>query len=207
MFSLADFLDAVKDELGDAEQLVRDEQFTRWVNRGRHALGIYQPRVAELTWTANADGVALPPDYSQLQEIVPASGTTIPVFRVVGNKPGGGPELGDPPPAAYLAFIDPSCVSGGTATLYYGVDYPAITGAVASTMPAAADEAVVSYALARFFKRVAASRADFRRYVTVTGQNGIEVADLLELADQHSRDFLDQRAGLAVQAPTTYFGD
>jgi hypothetical protein len=201
--SLEDFVDFIKDELGDVEQLVRDEQFIRWVNRGRARLGIVKAERAALTWAAGAAYVALPDDFERLDSVVPDPGVTMPRFFLVAST--GDPAAPEAP--YYLRFVDPSCVEAGTAAVYYGASYPDVTGAAPSTMPPLADEAAVSFALSRFFRRLAASRADFKRYATITGQSGIDVNDLTALADEHVREFEDARAELIGAEPATFYSD
>jgi hypothetical protein len=192
VLSLSDFVDAMKDELGDAETLVRDEQFIRWVNRGRARLGLYQAKAVEIDWADGAASVALPADFARFDRIVPDPGTPLPSFVVLASS---------------VSFLDPTCVTAGGAMLYYGARYPDVAGDTPSTMSGEADEAVLSFALGRFFRRVAATRADFTRYVTVTGQSGIEVTDLLDLATAHDRDFEQAKAELLLAAPATFYSD
>jgi hypothetical protein len=98
-------------------------------------------------------------------------------------------------------------VSGGSATLYYGSRYPDVDNNDVSTMPPEADEAVVSFILARFFGRLASSRADFKRYSTITGQNGLELQDFLNLSDEHQRDFEARRDALLVEGAVSFYAD
>lgn len=192
MLSLEDFREALTDELGDAVELVRDEHLLRWVNRGRARLGLHVAKDGDVTWVDAAAEVVLPIDCVAVDRIVAKSGSSLPAHVVQTDR---------------VAFLEPTCVSAGEATVYYRAEYPAVTGQVASTMPASADEAVVSFALSRFFLRVASQRSDFRRYAQITGQNGVDVQDLADLADQHYRDFLDARGDVPSQAPATFFGD
>lgn len=190
--SLADFLDAIEDELGEAMTLVRDEQLVRWINRGRSRLAYYQQKSATLTWTAGAAYVLLPTDCERVDRILTTPSNYLPQHFILSDR---------------VAFMDPEQVTAGTATIYYGASFPAVTGQDPSTMPAIADEAVVSYVLARYFKRIASTRSDFRRYVTITGQNGVDVRDLLDLATDHDRDFAQAREDLVADAPATFYGD
>lgn len=191
-WALEDFLEAVEDELGEAAELVRDEQLIRWINRGRTRLGFYRQKTAALSWADGAASVALPADCSRVDRILTTGSNALPPHMIL---------------AGTLAFSDPDRVTAGTATLYYGAEWPAVTGSAPSTMPAIADEAVVSYVLARFFKRIAGIRSDFRRYVAITGQNGVDVRDLLDLATDHDRDYERARDDLVIDAPATFFSD
>lgn len=190
--SLSDFLDAIEDELGEAMTLVRDEQLVRWINRGRARLAHYQQKSATLTWADGAASVALPADCERVDRILTTGSNFLPKHYVLSSV---------------ISFLDPENVSAGSATLYYSASFPPVTGQADSTMPAIADEAVVSYVLARYFKRIASTRSDFRRYVTITGQNGVDVRDLLDLATDHDRDFVQAREDLVSDAPATFYGD
>ena len=191
--SLADFLEAIEDELGEAMTLVRDEQVIRWINRGRARLGIYQQKTTDFLWTASASQLELPADFSRFDKLVPIEASrSLPAYDVLGG---------------IIRFREPERVQAGEARLYYGANYPEVTGTNASTMPAIADEAVVSYVLARYFKRIASFRADFRRYVSITGQNGVDVRDLLDIATDHDRDFALARDDFVTDAPSSFYGD
>lgn len=193
MLGLEDFLEAIEDELGDAYELIRDEQLIRWINRGRARLGVFQRKSATLTWADAASSVDLPTDFAQLDRILPVAGSrTIPPHTVLSST---------------IAFLDPSVVMAGSATLIYGARYADVTGSTVSAMPALADEAAISFALSRFFQRLAANRADFRRYVAITGQNGVDVQELVDLAAQHEREFEDARIELLAPAPASFYGD
>ena len=203
MLSLEDFVDAIKDELGDVEQLVRDEQFIKWVNRGRARLGITLSKRGTITWESGAAYAALPSDFERLDAVRADSGYVLPPYVLVANTG----DSAAPSAPFYLEFLDPDSVSAGSAAVFYGGTHPDVTGTQDSTMPPLADEAVVSYALARFFRRIAATRADFTRYVAITGQNGIDVADLLDIASVHDRDFETARSELTAAAPATFYSD
>lgn len=188
----AGFIEAIEDELGDAATLVRDENLVRWVNRGRARLGIYESKTAALSWADGATEVAFPDDYAVFERLLPDAGYCVDAHVLLARS---------------LRFTDPTLVTAGQATLYYGAAYPDISGSASSTMPPLADEAAVSYALSRFFRRIASTRSDFRRYSTVTGQSGVDVSDLTALADEHLREYEDLRAELLGAAPATFFSD
>jgi hypothetical protein len=190
---LEDFRAALTDELGDAADLIRDEQLDRWVNRGRVRLGLLEAKAVDLTWNDNDSEVLFPDDFVRFDRLIATPTIAIiPQYTVLARS---------------LSFFDPERVTTGSGTLYYGASYEPVSGAVGSTMPAMADEAVVSYALARFFRRIATTRSDFRRYTTVTGQSGIDVADLIDLAERHDADFEAARADLVNAAPAAFYGD
>ena len=188
--SLADFLEAIEDELGEAATLVRDEQFIRWINRGRARLGLSKQTFATITWADGEAFVWYPTDCQRVDGITPNPGSRIPAHYQLLDR---------------LTFLEPAQVRAGSATLYYGASYPEITGSAASTLPELADEAIVSFVLARYFKRIASIRSDFRRYVAITGQNGVDVRDLLDLALDHERDFEATRLDLVTDSPATFY--
>ena len=187
-----DFLLAVQDELGDAYDLVRDEHVLRWVNRGRARLGLYEQKVAPISWANFAATVDLPADFAVAGALVPDRGFSLAAHQLTSTQ---------------LVFLDPPSVREGTGQLFYGAHYPEVNGEDDSTMPPLADEAAVHYALARYFARIASTRSQFRRYVAVTGQNGVDVQDLLDLARAHDADFEAAKAELAVPPPATFFGE
>ena len=173
--------------------LIRDEQLDRWVNRGRVRLGIYDAKSVDLEWSSNATEVEFPEDYARFDRLIATPLiAVIPQYTVLTRS---------------LSFLDPERVGAGSGTLYYGAFFPPISASVESTMPPLADEAVVSYALARFFRRIATTRSDFRRYTSITGQNGVDVADLIDLAERHDADCEAARADLVNAAPAAFYGD
>ena len=192
MMLLEDFREALRDELGDAADLVRDEQLDRWVNRGRSRLGIFESTSATLTWDDEASSVALPSDFGRFDRLVDVAGANIPAYVVLAHT---------------ISFLDPRRVRAGSAVLYYGALFTEVSADSPSTMPALADEASVNYAIGRFFRRIAATRADFRRYVAVTGQSGVDVQDLLDLAADHDRRFEEARSELVAASPSSFYGD
>jgi len=196
VLGLSDFVDALTDELGDAADLVRDEQLIRWVNRGQSRLGLTVGKTASLIWAGAASSAALPADCLQVDRLVPDPGFSLPVHVRSGSPVGG-----------ELLFLDPSCVSSGSATLYYRAELPPITGSSPSAASASSDEAIVSFALACFFRRIASTRSDFKRYVAITGQSGLEVSDLLALADEHYRVFADARIDSPPGSPSSFYAE
>lgn len=186
------FRDAVQDELGDVAEMLEDDSLLRWINRGRRVLGVYLPTTATLTWAAGASSVALPANFGRFEEVISDPGSAFPQFVQLGTS---------------LRFVNPTSVLAGTATLYYGSRYPDLDFDDLSTMPPAADEAVVSFILARFFSRLASSRSDFKRYAAITGQSGLEVTDFLDLSQQHDQDFRLRREELLAEGPASFYSD
>lgn len=191
--SLEYFVTTLRDQLGDVYDLTRDEQVGRWINRGRARLGLLQSMQATLSWTNGDASVALPADCVRVDRIVPESPSCLPPHLLRTSS---------------IAFLTPASVTAGSAVLYYGAEYADVDGATDSTMPSLADEAAISFVLARFFQRLASNRSLYQRYVTVTGQSGIEVQDLVDLSVQHDGEFAELRAELLnAGGPTTFFAD
>lgn len=192
--SSAEFRDDVRSQLGlDLGALALDEDIDLWINRGKSRLGARLPKSQALTWLALDASVALPSDFGLLSMIHPTGNTTyVPAHRIWADT---------------MVFYEPECVDGGTATLYYFAEYPDITGEADSVMSAREDDACVSFALYRFFTRLASSRSDYRRYVTLTGANGVQPRDLLEIAAEHLVAFNESAGSIDLEAPVTYYGD
>lgn len=195
MMTLEEIREAVRDEIGALYELIRDEQVDRWANRGQAQLALRVGTKITLSWADGAASVSLPADCVAVDRLVSMT-TCLPEHVRIGGPVGGS-----------LAFLDPASVAAGEADLYYQADLAKITGSSASLGSSLADEAIISYALSRFYRRVAGSRADYRRYSTITGQNGVDVADLEDLADAHFRDFVDARERLVGSDPATFYGD
>lgn len=184
---------ALRDQLGDAADLVRDDQLDRWFNRGRQRLGLFDLKSAALSWADGATSVALPTDCVDVERLLPVSPLRLLPTHILRR--------------ASVEFLDPSSVTAGSATLFYRAEFPDVTSVQPSTMPRLADEAAISFAIARFYERIAGTRADFRRYTAVTGQSGVDVQDLLDLANRHDADFADARQQLTLGSAASFYGD
>lgn len=182
------------DELGrDVGQLAREPEVCAWLNAGIGRLPARYPRTASVTWAEGASEVALPADFVKLDRVEVTSGLLQP-YTCWGTK---------------LRFYDPLTVSGAGVVFYFS-RFPSVSTSSASALPPAGDEAIVFYALWRFFRKIASARADFRRYSTITGQSGLDVSDLDAVAERYRQDFLDARAELEeddFSAPATFFGE
>ncbi len=192
---------AVEDELtsfglsSNLGELVRHPEILRWLNVGLARLGLLQKSTVDITWSADDTEVALPAGIRVVDAIDVSESSCLPAYRFWDEQ---------------LIFPD-KAPADGEATVYYRHDYPMIAGAQGSELRPLGDDALIAYALSRFFARVAASRADFRRYVTVTGQSGIDVDDLIGLSDRYLADFEDAREVLQeddrLGESETYYGD
>lgn len=183
---LTDFADRVRAELGDdIGELITDEHISVWINDGKNRLGAMKPLSDTITWVEGDTTVALPTDYVNLSHIRIDSDTSyLPPYEIWNST---------------LHFLEDDGASvGGSATVYYLGYFADITSSVASALPPAGDQACVSWACHRFFRRLANSRSEYRRYSTLLGQNGVTVDDLRELSAEYLQDFNDARAALEI---------
>lgn len=183
---LTDFCDRVRAELGDdAGQLITDEHIQLWVNDGKNRLGAIKPLSGSITWAAEDASVALATGYVSLSHIRISSDTLyLPPYEIWNTT---------------LYFIEDDGASvEGSATVYYLGYYADIDADNSSTLPPAGDQACVSWVCHRFFRRLANSRSEYRRYATLMGQNGVSVDDLRELSAEYLQDFNDARAALEI---------
>lgn len=185
------FRDEIGDDLG---QLVRDSAILRWINEGQGKLQVYRQRTSALAWASAAVTVAMPSDFHHEEEIKPDLSSAVYPHRIWGRV---------------LYFDDPSVVSSGAGTLFYWATWPSVSGVQVSLLPDLGDQACLSFALYRFFKRLASSRADYRLYAATSQGNGVDVNDLSDLAEQHLEDFKETRDALSdtESSPSTFYGD
>lgn len=192
--ALAELRDEVMENVGAAVmELVEPADIDRWVNVGRSKLGYAMPLAEAVTWTAGDNSVAFPADYGRFDGLLPDAGVVLPAYRLWG---------------ATARFLDPDGAdSDGTATLFYYAEYPAITEDADSEMTFEGEEAAIAYATYRVFKRLASGRAEYSRYATLTGANGVGVDELAALADSYYEEFAGAREALSVGVAETFYGD
>lgn len=194
MNTLQDFIDAFAEEVGpDLAAMVSPSAIGRWVNRAQARLGIYRGLRATVTWSVGDSIVTLPTDFYKHEELHGDGVANLPNHRWWGG---------------HLRFNDPATVAG-TMTMDYYAMYPKITMSSDSALPDVGDDACVSYCLYRFYKRLASSRADYRRYATITATNGVDISELNQLSETHFSDFDDARQQLLESdaVPANYFED
>jgi len=188
----ARFFDEIGDDLGE---LARRAEVLSWFNDGVGRLPARFPKTAVITWAANDTSVNLPADLVSLESIRVADSS----YRLPAHQRWG----------LTLQFLD-AASSAGSATIFYFANYPRVTGSNPSVLSPVGEDACLSYARYRFYRKLAGSRADFRRYATVTGQSGVEVSDLEAIAERHRQDFVDARAEMEegeLLEPATFYGD
>lgn len=191
----SDIQDRFFSEIGeDLGELARDHEVLGWFNDGLGRLPARHPKTATITWSASDESVPLPTDLVSLEAVRTADGVYVPKFLRWGST---------------LQFLDPATV-GGSATIFYFARFPRVDGDNPSLCSPVGEDAAFSYARYRFFRKLAGSRADFRRYSTITGQSGIDVSDLEAIAERHRQDFVDSRAEMEegeLLEPATPYGD
>lgn len=175
------------DELREA--LAQEGDVEMWFEQGRIRLGPYAEKVKDLYWASGDLSLDLPPDCVDLARVDVSEGV-LPAYDKWALK---------------LRFRT-SANEGGVATAYY-TGYFDPPGDTRDPRLDKAHLACVSYALSRFFRKLSASRSDYRRYSTITGQNGIEAADLRDLADDHERQFDSLADEISLGASSTFYGE
>lgn len=186
------YVDAGLTEEVDRDALAPQGDVETWLLHARLRLGVYQPQTETVSWEANDDSIPLPAGFVSFDKLIVYTGD-LPAHDEVSGE---------------LVFRCPSTASG-TGRIYYSRLFPLAddTDAPGSAAQDRACLAFVSYALSRFFRRLASSRVDYKRYSTVTGQAGLEAADLQSLADDHRNDFEAFRSELSLSPGASFYGD
>ncbi len=186
--------DRVLEDVGaSVGELVRRYEIQGWLNIGVGRLPALYRLSTSFSWLANDGSIVLPSDFVKLDRLTVSTGR-LPAHTIWGGS---------------LVFYDPA-TAAGSGTLFYCGYFPGVSASVASSLPPAGEDAIVSYALFRFYRKLASSRADFRRYTAITGQAGLEVADLDAVSERYRQDFLDARADLEeieLSEPTGFYGE
>ena len=177
----------------DRDKFAAEGDVETWLSQARLRLGPWDRRTIDIEWTANLSYVTLPTNCVEVSAIQITSGY-LPSWDQWGNV---------------IRFRDLSTVSG-TATVFYTCYYDVPSDDPLGFDPKqdAAALAAVEYALNVFFRKLAASRADYTRFSTITGQSGVEAADFRDLADDHLTEFESARQDLTSNQPSaSYYGD
>jgi hypothetical protein len=187
-----DLVEVVKTNLGDLAVLATDAQILAWLNEGVRRFPGCAEKEASITWTSNSSNVQLPDDYVRLERLHTRQGC-LPPFDVLGKR---------------LVFGDP-LISGGNGILYYWGYFSPIVAGQPTGLPPVGEVAAVNYALSRFYRMLSGNRADYRRYATIAGQNGVDIGELDALAERHHQDFLEARdelENIEYGEPATFYG-
>jgi hypothetical protein len=185
----------VKDELGAdiAATFTDDEEYGRYLNQGQDRLGYYKESTSDQTWAVNAASSGLPADLHHVDRIVAGSGFRVPPHRIWNGE---------------LRFTEADGASvAGEAKVYYFATFPEITSSDDSELPTVGDTAIVAFATYRFLRRLATSRADYERYATLVSSNGVDIAELRDLAQDFYDEFDDARQSLQSEEPVAYYDD
>jgi hypothetical protein len=193
-YSQAEILERFHLELGDnLDPIVSPETTYRWINDGKNRLGARYPRSTSFSWAVGVDGFDLPADFYRIDRLTPRSDTNMPSYRIFGRR---------------VRFQDPDGArSAGGCFLDYWALYPDITDDSAFVGEDGEAYALVSYMLHRFYVWLASSRTDYRRYSTITGQNGVRFEDLADVANSHLVDFRESGSIEILPDPLTYYGE
>lgn len=197
MLSLEELHEEFYDEIGgvdgDLARFVEDADITRWLNHGQRRLGWLLESSGTVTWSAGDTEAAFPSDCFKPGKFIVATGTVMPSYRLWNDG---------------FFFLHPDGAgSDGSVTLLYHARPAAITGSQDSELTEEGDQAIVAYALYRFFKKMATTRSDYEQYATLTGGNGIDVEALLAQADRCYDEFLAAEQSLPVPEASTFYGD
>lgn len=195
MLSQAELIDNFYDELGGVDsplaQLVDTTDVVRWLNDGQRRLGWYVRKTAALTWASTDTSVDLPADFFDLAKVRPDVVTSIPAFDVWGTK---------------LLFTNPDgAPTSGNATLLYLARPAAITDTQDSELTDEGDTGIVAFALYRLFKKLSNSRAEYKRYSTLVGANGVSMEDLQDKALAWYDEFVSSGDSLPPDPPAFFF--
>lgn len=194
--TLAYLVAAVEEDLGDIAEVFGGSFIERAVNEGQARLepDVLREQSAAISWVDFAATAALPADFHSVQSFVPDTAS-----RYVNIGPY---DIW----ADTLRFRDSQCVRAWAGTLLYRAHYPAITADQACLLPLAAADGLISYALYKAFRRLAAGRAEYKKYSTLVGGNAVSVSELEQTAQLHLQDFEDARkAGTHLPAPSFFY--
>jgi hypothetical protein len=187
--SLGELRQSFYAELGEElRSLVEKQDIDRWLNDAAAFMDEWDGKSVSLTWAIGDVLVDLPTDFVSLDSL--ESTSIVPQYRVWRRK---------------LRF-ESAATSAGTATAYYLAEPARVTGSDASTLPNILDQARVFFALSRFFRRLATSRSEYRRYSTIAQGNAADIADLLAQAERYELDFDAATNAYEPAGAVTFFG-
>lgn len=187
--SLAYLVGAVENDLGDVADAFPEGFFERAINEGQAR---YEPDIllrkvlTSVTIAADATTYALPTDAYDVERFQPTLDTNspqLPGYTIVGGT---------------VYFILPVS-DDWSGTLFYRAHYPDVTDAQECLLPAAAADGLISFALYRAFRRLAAGRSEYRKYATLVG-NSVSMSDLEQAASIHLQDYEEARTSAFVLA-------
>ena len=192
--SLSYLVDAVRGSLGEDLQDVFAEGFIeRALNEGqaRYEPDLYYRRRTVISIGVGDTQLTLPDDFAKTVKLVPSDRSSVffPVFDIVQDT-------------AY--FQNPADVAWAGAMIY-DAHFPEITDGEPCLLPPAAADGLISFALYRCFRQLAAGRSEYRAYATIVG-NGVAMADLEQAASIHLQDFEESRVSASpLQEPVAAY--
>lgn len=179
--SLATLADAVLTDLGDIADIFPDGFIARSLNEGQRRLApdILLQKAVDADISGGASTYTLPTDCYDVLDLVTRPGQTsvyLPSWtRIEGTL-----------------YFESELTADFAGRLFYRAFYPEVTDTADCQLGDAACDAIVSYALYKAFRRLAASRSEYRKFSTIVG-NGTSMGDLEQAADLHLKDFEDAR--------------
>jgi hypothetical protein len=188
--------DYVRDELGPdlgSPDFISDQDIDRYLNDGLQRIQYYRERVADVTWAVNDESIPFPEDYICDATFVVDSGKSVPTGRIWAN-------------ALHFDYSG-GATSAGSARLFYCASWPVLSDEQGSLLPGSGNVALVAFACYRAFKRIASSRAEYRRYSTISQANAVSIDDLAQISDVYFGEFQEAVNSLPVSSSSTFFGE
>ena len=185
--SLALLVSAVVDDLGPVADAFPEGFFERALNEGqaRYEPEILRRRVvASVTIAEDATTYALPADaydVESFQATVDTSSPELSSYTIVDGT---------------CYFVRP-VARAWSGIVIYRAHFPDITDAQECLLPTAAADGLISFALYRAFRRLAAGRSEYRKYATLVG-NAVAMSDLEQAASIHLQDFEEARLSATI---------
>lgn len=193
MMTYGEILERFREEVGaEIHSLVEDNEIISWFNAGKDRVNVYQEKNTVLVWTLGATEITLPADFVSTERLNVIVGT-------LGDHVQWGKKF-------VFEGLNGS-LNAGQAQLFYWATFPNVDDTTDSVLTSSGNDACLSYSLHRFYRKLGGSRADYRRYATMTNANGVTMGDLADLSDQHYQDFLAKRDELLIDSPSTYYGN
>ena len=193
--SLTYLVDAVTNDLGDVATAFPDGFFERALNeaQARFEPEILRRRIVTgVTIAADATTYTLPTDAYDVE-------------RFQATVDTGSPELSTFTIVDGVVYFQRPVARDWTGVLFYRAHFPDITDAQECLLPNAAADGLISFALYRAFRRLAAGRSEYRRYATLVG-NAVAMADLEQAASIHLQDFEEARqSAMILPDPVTAY--
>lgn len=182
-------------EAGDTvSTLAIAAQKIQWFNEAQERLLRRAPRFTDLTWSEGDRIVDLPADFVSLDKLVYDTDSSRDKFRVWGRT--------------FVSDDTDGAMGDGGARVYYWGEWDQMTtGTTATELSVSQDYACMYFALHRFYKRLSSSRAFYKRYATLVGQNAVSMSDLQQESDRYYQDFLDAREDLEPDPPAYFYSD